>query len=348
MEFSAQQIAGFLNGTIEGDPEVKVCNFSKIEEGKTGTLTFLANPKYEHYIYETKASIILVNNDFIPAAPINSTLIKVANAYTALAMLLNIVEQSKTKKSGIDSTAFIAVSAKVGEDAYVGNFAYIGENVTLGKNCKVYPYAYIGDHVTAGDNCIFYPHVTIYNSCIIGSRCIFHAGVVIGSDGFGFAPEGDLYKKIPQLGNVIIEDDVEIGANTTIDRAVMDSTIIRKGVKLDNLIQIAHNVEIGENTVMAAQVGIAGSVKVGKHCMFGGQVGLAGHLKIGDHVNLGAQSGIISDIKDGETIMGTPAINAKSFMRSSAIFNRLPEIYRNMGQLQREIEQLKKELTNNK
>lgn len=348
MEFSAQQIAGFLNGTIEGDPEVKVCNFSKIEEGKPGTLTFLANPKYEHYIYETKASIILVNNDFIPAAPINSTLIKVANAYTALAMLLNIVEQSKTKKSGIDSTAFIAVSAKVGEDAYVGNFAYIGENVTLGKNCKVYPYAYIGDHVTVGDNCIFYPHVTIYNSCIIGSRCIFHAGVVIGSDGFGFAPEGDLYKKIPQLGNVIIEDDVEIGANTTIDRAVMDSTIIRKGVKLDNLIQIAHNVEIGENTVMAAQVGIAGSVKVGKHCMFGGQVGLAGHLKIGDHVNLGAQSGIISDIKDGETIMGTPAINAKSFMRSSAIFNRLPEIYRTMGQLQREIEQLKKELTNNK
>lgn len=348
MEFSAQQIAGFLNGTIEGDPEVKVCNFSKIEEGKPGTLTFLANPKYEHYIYETKASIILVNNDFIPAAPINSTLIKVANAYTALAMLLNIVEQSKTKKSGIDSTAFIAVSAKVGEDAYVGNFAYIGENVTLGKNCKVYPYAYIGDHVTVGDNCIFYPHVTIYNSCIIGSRCIFHAGVVIGSDGFGFAPEGDLYKKIPQLGNVIVEDDVEIGANTTIDRAVMDSTIIRKGVKLDNLIQIAHNVEIGENTVMAAQVGIAGSVKVGKHCMFGGQVGLAGHLKIGDHVNLGAQSGIISDIKDGETIMGTPAINAKSFMRSSAIFNRLPEMYRTMGQLQREIEQLKKELTNNK
>lgn len=348
MEFSAQQIAGFLNGTIEGDPEVKVCNFSKIEEGKPGTLTFLANPKYEHYIYETKASIILVNNDFIPAAPINSTLIKVANAYTALAMLLNIVEQSKTKKSGIDSTAFIAVSAKVGEDAYVGNFAYIGENVTLGKNCKVYPYAYIGDHVTAGDNCVFYPHVTIYNSCIIGSRCIFHAGVVIGSDGFGFAPEGDLYKKIPQLGNVIIEDDVEIGANTTIDRAVMDSTIIRKGVKLDNLIQIAHNVEIGENTVMAAQVGIAGSVKIGKHCMFGGQVGLAGHIKIGDHVNLGAQSGIISDIKDGETIMGTPAISAKSFMRSSAIFNRLPEMYRTMGQLQREIEQLKKELTNNK
>lgn len=348
MEFSAQQIAGFLNGTIEGNPEVTVCNFSKIEEGKPGTLTFLANPKYEHHIYETKASIVLVNNDFTPTAPINSTLIKVANAYTGLAMLLNIVEQSKIKKSGIDPSAFIAASAHVSDDAYVGNFAYIGENVTLGKNCKVYPYAYIGDHVTVGDDCIFYPHVTVYNSCIIGSRCTFHAGSVVGSDGFGFAPEGDLYKKIPQLGNVIIEDDVEIGANTTIDRAVMDSTIIRKGVKLDNLIQIAHNVEIGENTVMAAQVGIAGSVKVGKHCMFGGQVGLAGHLKIGDHVNLGAQSGIISDIKDGETVMGTPSVHAKSFMRSSAIFKRLPEMYRTIGQLQREIEQLKKELTNNK
>ena len=278
MEFSAQQIAGFLNGTIEGDPNVKVSNFSKIEEGKPGTLTFLANLKYAHHIYNTEASIVLVNNDFKPEQPIRATLVKVENAYAALAMLLNLVEQSKSKKKGVDSTAFIAASATVSDDCYVGNFAYIGEGVKMGKNCMVYPHAYIGDHVTVGDNCVFYPHATVYENCIIGNNCILHAGSVVGADGFVFAPEGETYKKIPQLGNVIIEDDVEIGANTTIDRAVMDSTIIHRGVKLDNLVQIAHNVEVGENTVMAAQVGIAGSVKVGKHCMFGGQVGLAGHI----------------------------------------------------------------------
>lgn len=261
MEFSAQQIAGFLNGTIEGDPNVKVSNFSKIEEGKPGTLTFLANLKYAHHIYNTEASIVLVNNDFKPEQPIRATLVKVENAYAALAMLLNLVEQSKSKKKGVDSTAFIAASATVSDDCYVGNFAYIGEGVKMGKNCMVYPHAYIGDHVTVGDNCVFYPHATVYENCTIGNNCILHAGSVVGADGFGFAPEGETYKKIPQLGNVIIEDDVEIGANTTIDRAVMDSTIIRRGVKLDNLVQIAHNVEVGENTVMAAQVGIAGSRK---------------------------------------------------------------------------------------
>lgn len=344
MEFSAQQIASFLNGTIDGNPEVKVSNFSKIEEGKPGTLTFLANPKYEHHIYTTEASIVLVNNDFIPSEPIKATLVKIANAYTGLAMLLNLVEQSKRKKTGIDSTAFIAASATVSNDCYIGNFAYIGENAKIGKNCHIYPYAYIGDDVTIGDNCILYPHITIYHDCILGNNCIVHAGAVIGSDGFGFAPEGENYKKIPQLGNVIIEDDVEIGANSTIDRAVMDSTIIRRGVKMDNLVQIAHNVEIGENTVMAAQVGIAGSVKVGKHCMFGGQVGLAGHIHIADNVVFGAQSGVISDIKEATTVLGAPAINAKNFMRSSAVFNRLPDMYRTMGQLQREIEQLKKEI----
>lgn len=344
MEFSAQQIASFLNGTIDGNPEVKVSNFSKIEEGKPGTLTFLANPKYEHHIYTTEASIVLVNNDFIPSEPIKATLVKVANAYTGLAMLLNLVEQSKRKKTGIDSTAFIAASATVSNDCYIGNFAYIGENAKIGKNCHIYPYAYIGDDVTIGDNCTLYPHITIYHDCILGNNCIMHAGAVIGSDGFGFAPEGENYKKIPQLGNVIIEDDVEIGANSTIDRAVMDSTIIRRGVKMDNLVQIAHNVEIGENTVMAAQVGIAGSVKVGKHCMFGGQVGLAGHIHIADNVVFGAQSGVISDIKEATTVLGAPAINAKNFMRSSAVFNRLPDMYRTMGQLQREIEQLKKEI----
>ena len=338
MEFSAQQIAGFLNGTIEGDPNVKVSNFSKIEEGKPGTLTFLANLKYAHHIYNTEASIVLVNNDFKPEQPIRATLVKVENAYAALAMLLNLVEQSKSKKKGVDSTAFIAASATVSDDCYVGNFAYIGEGVKMGKNCMVYPHAYIGDHVTVGDNCVFYPHATVYENCTIGNNCILHAGSVVGADGFGFAPEGETYKKIPQLGNVIIEDDVEIGANTTIDRAVMDSTIIRRGVKLDNLVQIAHNVEVGENTVMAAQVGIAGSVKVGKHCMFGGQVGLAGHIHVADHVVFGAQAGVISDVKEAT------AINAKNFMRSSAIFNRLPDIYRSLGQMQREIEQLKKEI----
>ncbi|RHJ82591.1 UDP-3-O-(3-hydroxymyristoyl)glucosamine N-acyltransferase [Parabacteroides sp. AM08-6] len=344
MEFSAQQIASVLGGTVEGNPEVKVNNFSKIEEGKPGTLTFLANPKYEHYIYNTEASIVLVNNDFVPAEPIKATLVKVANAYASLAILLNMVEKAKEKKAGIDSTAFIASSAILGEDCYVGNFAYIGTNAKLGKNCRIYPYAYIGDNVTIGDNTILYPHVTIYNGCIVGSNCILHAGSVIGSDGFGFAPEGDNYKKIPQLGNVIIEDDVEVGANTTIDRAVMDSTIIHRGVKLDNLVQIAHNVEVGENTVMAAQVGIAGSVKIGSHCMLGGQVGLSGHIHVADHVVFGAQCGVISDVKKPTTLLGAPAINAKAFMRSSAIFNRLPDMYRAMGQMQREIEQLKKEI----
>lgn len=343
MEFSAQQIATFLNGTIEGNPEIKVSSFSKIEEGKPGTLTFLANPKYEHHIYNTKASIVLVNNDFMPAEPVQATIIRVANAYAALAMLLNIVEQHKHKLHvGIDSTAFIAPSAQVGADCYIGHFAYIGENAKVGKNCRIYPNVYIGDNVTIGDNCILYPHTTIYESCLVGNNCILHAGAVIGADGFGFAPEGEQYKKIPQLGNVILEDDVEVGANTTIDRAVMDSTIIRRGVKLDNLVQIAHNVDVGENTVMAAQVGIAGSVKVGKHCMFGGQVGLAGHIKIADNVTLGAQAGIISDVKESTTLLGAPAIHAKDFMRSSAIFNRLPEMYRTMGQLQREIEELKR------
>ena len=344
MEFSAQQIATFLNGTVEGDPNVKVSNFSKIEEGKTGTLTFLANPKYEHYIYSTKASIVLVNKDFSPIDVVPATLIRVENAYASLAMLLNMVEQSKKKECGVDSTAFIAESASVDENAYVGAFAYIGNNAKVGKNCRIYPYAYVGDNVIVGDSTILYPHVTVYDGCVVGCNCILHAGSVVGSDGFGFAPEGETYKKIPQLGNVIIEDDVEIGANTTIDRAVMDSTILRRGVKLDNLVQIAHNVEVGENTVMAAQVGIAGSVKIGKHCMFGGQVGLAGHIKIADHVNFGAQSGVISDIKEATTVLGAPAIPAKNFMRSSAIFGRLPEMYRTIGQLQREIEELKKEL----
>lgn len=343
MEFSAQEIAKVLGGVIEGNPDVRVSNFAKIEEGKPGTLSFLSNPKYEHYIYGTEASIVLVNKDFIPTKPVQATLIKVENAYASLAVLMNIVEQAKTNKTGIAATASISGTAETGEDCYIGDFVFIGDHVKLGNGCKVYPHAYIGDRVTIDDNTIIYPSVTIYADCHIGKNCILHAGAVLGADGFGFALEGDVYKKIPQLGNVIIEDDVEIGANTTIDRAVMGSTIIRRGVKIDNLVQIGHNVEVDENTVMAAQVGIAGSVKVGKHCKLGGQVGLAGHIKISDNVSLGAQAGVISDVKEGRALLGAPAIDSKLFFRSSAVFGKLPDIYRTIGELQREIELLKKE-----
>ncbi|MDR1938528.1 MAG: UDP-3-O-(3-hydroxymyristoyl)glucosamine N-acyltransferase [Tannerellaceae bacterium] len=344
MEFTAQQIANILNGTVDGNPDVKVNSFSKIEDGKPHTLTFLANPKYEHYIYNTEASIVLVNNDFTPSTPIRNTLVRVPNAYAALAVLLDIAGQSQKKKEGIDSAAFIHASATVGTGCYIGVFACIGENAKIGNNCRIYPYTYVGDDVSVGDDCILYPHVTIYERSVIGNNCILHAGCVIGSDGFGFAPAGEQYVKIPQLGNVILEDDVEIGANTTIDRAVMDATIIRKGAKLDNLVQIAHNVEVGEHTVMAAQVGVAGSVKIGKQCKFGGQAGLAGHISIEDHVAVGGQAGVLGNIKEGRTVLGSPSIDAKAYMRSSVIFNRLPEMYRSVEKLHREIEQLKKEI----
>ena len=344
MEFTAQQIAELLKGTIEGDPNVIVDNFSKIEEGYPGTLTFLANPKYEHYIYNTQASIVLVNNDFIPEKPVQMTLVRVPNAYTALAMLLNMVEQLKAKRRGVDATAYIASSATIGDDCYIGHMAYIGEGTIIGKNCLIYPHAYIGDHIKIGDGSVIYPHVTIYDGCIIGQHCILHAGVVIGSDGFGFAPDDEGYKKIPQLGNVILEENVEVGANTVIDRAVMGSTIIHKGVKLDNLIQIAHNVEVGDHTVMAAQVGIAGSTKVGKHCSFGGQVGIAGHLQIADQVQIGAQSGVMRNITEAKgPLLGSPTTSVKDQMRSSALYMRLPEIYKTLSQLQKEVDELKKE-----
>ena len=348
MKFSAQQIATILNGSIEGNPAVEVTDFSKIEEGKPGSLTFLANQKYEPFIYTTQADIVLVNNDFVPTAPIQATLIKVQNAYASLATLLNMVEQSKTKKSGIDSTAFIAASATVGENCYVGNRAYIGEHTVIGKNCLIYPHVYIGDHVTVGDSAIIYPHATVYDDCVIGTRCILQAGAVIGSDGFGFAPDGGEYTKIPQLGNVILEDEVEIGANTTIDRAVMGSTVIRRGVKLDNLIMIAHNVEVGEHTVMAAQTGIAGSTKIGRNCMFGGQVGLVGHLKIGDEVKLGAQSGVLRNIEKPGAYMGTPAPQPlREHYKTIALINKLPEMVQKIQQLQKEIDELKNNIYNN-
>ncbi|MDR2915797.1 MAG: UDP-3-O-(3-hydroxymyristoyl)glucosamine N-acyltransferase [Tannerella sp.] len=343
MEFTAQQIADFLKGNVVGDPTAKVNNFSKIEEGTPGTITFLANLKYEHFIYKTKASIVLVNEDFVPTAPIEPTLIKVPNAYTSLARLLDLVEQSKIKKSGIDSSAFISATASVGENCYIGSFAYIGENSEIGKECMIYPHVYIGDNVKIGDKTILYPHSVIYNDCSIGKNCIIHAGAVIGSDGFGFASEENgEYKKIAQLGNVNIEDDVEIGANTTIDRAVMGSTTIHKGVKLDNLIQVAHNVEIGKNTAMAAQVGIAGSTKIGTNCVIAGQVGFGGHINIGDNTQIGAQSGIISNVKEGSRLMGTPAMPIKRHLRSSILLEKLPDIYKTLNKLEKEIEELKK------
>lgn len=347
MQFSAQQIAGVLNGKIEGDPHILVSDFSKIESGKPGTLTFLANLKYSPYIYETKASIVLVNDDFTPEKklPETVTLIRVPDAYAALGELLKIVNEAKPKKSGIESMSFVHPSAKVEEEGtYIGAFAYVGEGAKIGKNVAIYPNTFIGDNVVVDDNTIIYSGVNIYHDCKIGKNCIIHSGAVIGSDGFGFAKQGEAYSKIPQLGNVVLEDDVEIGANTTIDRAVMESTIIRKGVKLDNLIQIAHNVEVGENTAMAAQVGVSGSTKIGKNCMLAGQVGLGGHIKLGDNVTLGAQSGCISNIESGKTLLGSPPIEVRNFFQSSVIFSKLPDMYRTLNQLQKEIESLKTDL----
>lgn len=344
VSFTAQQIADILKGTIEGDPHVKASSFSKIEEGKQGTLTFLANPKYKHYIYTTQASIVLVNDDFAADEPVSATLIRVPNAYASLAILLDMVEKMKPKKTGIEPMTYIAETVKKGQDIYVGAFAYIADHATIGNNTQIHPQVYIGEGASIGDNVILYAGVKIYPGCKVGNNCIIHAGAVIGADGFGFAPEGDIYKKIPQMGIVIIEDDVEIGANTTIDRAVIDATIIRKGVKLDNLIQVAHNVEIGDNTVMAAQVGISGSTKIGKNCMFGGQAGLGGHITVGDRANIGAQAGIISNVKEASQIIGSPPMPIKDFFRSSAVFTKLPDMYRQLGKIEKDIENIKDKL----
>ncbi|MCG6187403.1 UDP-3-O-(3-hydroxymyristoyl)glucosamine N-acyltransferase [Maribellus maritimus] len=343
MEFKATDIAAFLNGEVVGNEDVKVSYVSKIEEGKPGTLAFLANLKYEHYIYETKASIVLVNKTFEPRKEISATLIKVDDAYQAFASLLELVQQAKsTQKTGIENPSFIHETSSVGDDIYLGAFAYIGKNSKVGNNVKIYPQAFIGDNVTIGDNCIIYAGVKIYDDCKIGNQCILHAGCVIGSDGFGFAPQPDgTYNKIPQLGNVILEDNVEIGANTTIDCGTMESTIIRKGVKLDNLVQVAHNCEIGENTVIAAQAGMAGTTKIGKNCRLGGQVGLAGHLTIGNNVQIGAQSGLSSNVKDNETLLMTPAFNIKDAVKSAIIFKKLPELREDVIQLKREVKSLK-------
>lgn len=345
MTFTAKQIADFLNGEVIGNPNATVNNFSKIEEGKPGTITFLANPKYTPHIYETKASVVLVNSDFTPEKEISATLIKVPNAYAALATLMDKVASATPKKQGIEPMCYIANSATVGEDVYVGAFAYIGENVQVGNGAKIYPNAYIGDHVTIGKNTIIYAGARIYHHCHVGDNCILHAGSVIGADGFGFSQQDGVYQKIPQMGNVIIENDVEIGANTTIDRAVMGSTIIHQGVKLDNLIQIGHNCEIGANTAMAAQSAVAGSTKVEENCLLGGQVGIGGHITIGKNSKIGAQSGIISNTKPGSEIMGSPAFPIKNFFRSSVIIPKLPDMYKQLNVLEKEIEKLKKIIT---
>ena len=343
MEFNAAKIAGFLKGEIEGDPETIVNNVAKIEEGYPGALSFLANPKYEHYLYTTKSSIVLVNKSFVPASPVDATLIKVDNAYEAFASLLRLVDQARPRKKGIHPTAIIESSAVIGNDVYIGPYVYIGENCSVGDGSLIYPHVYIGDNTLIGKNCILNPGVKIYHDCVLGEKCIIHAGTVIGSDGFGFAPQSETeFMKIPQLGNVILEDSVEVGANCAIDRATMGSTVIQKGVKLDNLIQIGHNVEVGENTVMAGQTGIAGSTKVGKNCMFAGQVGIAGHLKVADGVKIGAQSGIAGDIrKENSVVLGYPAFDHKDFLRSSIVFRKLPDLKSKVEELEKMVKLLK-------
>ena len=341
MEFSAQQIAAFVQGEIVGDANVTVNSFAKIEEGKPGSITFLSNPKYEHFIYGTEASIVLVNRDFIPEKPIKATLIKVDNAYETLAKLMTLYEQSKTQSKGIASTAIIAESAQIGKDVYIGAYAVIDEGVVIGDNTQIYPHTYVGKNALIGEGSLIYSGVNIYHDCQIGNHVTLHSGVVIGADGFGFAPTPEGYNKIPQIGNVIIEDNVEIGANTCVDRATMGSTIVHKGVKLDNLIQIAHNDEIGANTVIAAQSGLAGSAKMGEWCVIAGQVGISGHLTIGNHVTLGPQSGIISSIPDGKTMIGSLPMEDKAFFKMQAIMRRLPDMYRELNALRKELDELK-------
>lgn len=346
MEFTAKQIADFIHGEIIGDENAKVHTFAKIEEGTPGALSFLSNPKYTPYIYTTQSTIVLVNKSFTPEQEVKATLIKVDNAYDSLARLLTLYEQSKPRKTGIHPLAFIEPTAKIGKDVYIAPFAYVGENAEIGDRAMLYPHATVGDHAKIGSGTILNANATVYHGCRVGSNCILHSGCAIGADGFGFAPTASGYDKIPQIGIVIIEDNVEIGANTCVDRATMGATVIHEGVKLDNLVQIAHNVEVGSNTVMASQVGVAGSAKIGQWCMFGGQVGVAGHITVGDHVTTGAQAGIAGSVKPGNTIQGSPAIEAKNFARSSIVFKKLPEIYATLNSLQKEIEELRKQINN--
>ena len=343
MEFTAKAISEFLNGEIIGDPDVKVSDISKIEEGKNGTLSFLANPKYNKYLYTTESSIVLINKGLKLEHKTNATLIRVEDAYQAFASLLNLYVQSLPKKSGIDKNVSIHPTAIYGKNSYIGAFVCIGENVRIGDNASIYPQVYLGDNVTIGDNTTLFPGVKIYHDCHIGSGCTVHAGTIIGSDGFGFAPQsGNNYKKIPQIGNVVIADEVEIGANVTIDRATIGSTIIGKGAKLDNLIQIAHNVEIGENTVIIAQAGVAGSTKIGSNCIIAAQAGVVGHLKIAANVIIGAQSGVTHNLeKEGEIVLGSPAYSAGDKKREIAVSRQLPSLYKRLNELEKEVQRLK-------
>lgn len=345
MEFSAQMIAGLIGGTVEGNPDAKVNDFAKIEEGRPGCISFLANIKYAHYLYETESSVVLVNNDFVLEHEVKATLIRVPNAYEAVAKLLQVYESMKPKRKGIDSLAFIDPSAKVGKDCYIGPFVAIAEGVEIGDGCVLHPHVTIGRNAKVGDNTEIYSNAVVYHDCKVGSRCVLHAGCVIGADGFGFAPTPEGYEKIPQIGIVTIEDDVEIGANTCVDRSTMGSTYVRRGVKLDNLVQIAHNDDIGAHTVMSAQVGVAGSTKVGEWCMFGGQVGIGGHAVIANRTMAGAQSGIPNNVKrEGTTIQGSPAIDGRNFWKSSAVFKNLPEMWSDLNRMKKEIKMLKEQL----
>lgn len=344
MVFTAQQIASYTGGTVDGNPEATVSTFAKIEEGVEGAISFLANVKYEHYIYETKSSVVLVNRDFQPSQPVAATLVRVDNAYESVAKLLQLYQSMQEKRVGIDSLAFIHPSAKIGKDCYVGPFVAIAEGVEIGDGCVLHPHVTVGKNAKVGNGTEIYSNAVIYHDCKVGNNCILHAGCVIGADGFGFAPAADGYEKIPQIGIVTIEDNVEIGANTCVDRSTMGSTIIRKGVKLDNLVQIAHNVEVGANTVMSSQVGVAGSAKVGEWCMFGGQVGIAGHISVGDRTNIGAQSGVAGGNlakRGGATLMGYPAVEHRKFAKNSAALNALPDLLKEVAELRKEINELK-------
>lgn len=336
MKFTAIQIAEILDGVVEGDENIEVSELAKIEEGTLGSLTFLANPKYKPYLYRTEASITIVDKDLELDGPITTTLIRVDNAYQAFSKLLAYYNEVKMNKSGIEQPVFISSTATHGENLYLGAFSYLGTNVRIGDNVKIYPNVYIGDNVQIGDNTTIFAGVKLYSETQIGKNCMIHSGVVVGADGFGFSPDEEgKYSKVPQIGNVIIEDDVEVGAATTIDRATLGSTIIRKGVKLDNQIQIAHNVEIDENTVIAAQSGIAGSAKIGKNCMIGGQVGVAGHINIGNNVRVQAQTGIARNIKDNEVLQGSPALTYGDYNKSYVHFKNLPKIVKRLDSIEK-------------
>jgi len=346
MNFTAAMIADFLKGSVEGNPEASVSDVTKIEEGRSGTLSFLANPKYEKYIYDTQSTIVIVNEDFKPQNKISTTLIRVKNAYESFAELLRLYDQSKPKKTGISKMAVISESASLGDGLYIGDFTVVSDYVKLANGVQLYPQVYIGDNVTIGEGSIIHPGVKVYEGCQIGAHCVIHAGAVVGGDGFGFAPnQANDYRKVPQVGIVIMEDYVEVGANTTIDRATMGATVLKKGVKLDNLIMIAHNVEVGENTVMAAQTGISGSTKIGKNCMFGGQVGLIGHISIADGVKIAAQSGIPKSIREeGAIVQGAPAFEFGLYQRSYVLFKNLPKIRNQIIELEKKVADLTTEV----